>query len=129
MRTAETARHIASQFAAVPEITFEERIREKELGIIDGLTKERMFGRYAKEAARRQREGKYYYRPLGGESHPDVALRIHSFLGTLSRDFRQRPVLVVCHSVVVLTFRQVLERWGEADFIAVDRDLRLTARK
>jgi len=31
-------------------------------------------------------------------------------------------VLVVCHSVVVLTFRRLLERLGEKELLAIDRD-------
>jgi len=51
-----------------------------------------------------------------------VALRVHSFLGTLARDYREQSVLVVCHSVVVLTFRRLLERLTEQSLLAIDRD-------
>jgi hypothetical protein len=30
--------------------------------------------------------------------------------------------LVVCHSVVVLAFRSLLERWGEEEYMKVDRE-------
>ena len=31
-------------------------------------------------------------------------------------------MLVVCHSVVVLIFRRLLERWGEQEYLDVDRE-------
>ena len=51
-----------------------------------------------------------------------MALRVHSFFGTLTRDYRRQSVLVVCHSVVVLIFRRLLERWDEAEYLKVDAE-------
>ena len=61
-----------------PLIVREERIREIEFGILDVLTSEGIKAKYREEYARREREGKYWYRPPGGESRPDVALRVQS---------------------------------------------------
>jgi probable phosphoglycerate mutase len=120
MRTLQTSGHIAEQLGSAPKIMLEERIREIEFGILDGLTQRGIKERHPDEWTRREREGKYWYRPPGGESRPDVALRVHSFLGTLTRDFQQKKVLVVCHSVVVLIFRRLLERWDESKYLEVD---------
>jgi len=38
MRTMQTSQHIAEQLATVPKIMLEERVREIEFGILDGLT-------------------------------------------------------------------------------------------
>jgi len=122
MRTLQTSQHIAEEFNPAPRIMLEERVREIEFGILDGLTHHGVKERYPQEWARREREGKYWYRPPGGESRPDVALRVHSFLGALTRDYRQKKVLVVCHSVVVLIFRRLLERWDEAKYLEVDHE-------
>lgn len=122
MRTLQTSQHISQQLANTPRLVLEERIREIEFGSLDGLTHDGIRERYPEEWARREREGKYWYRAPGGESRPDVALRVHSFLGTLTRDYRQKHVLVVCHSVVVLIFRRLLERWDEAKYMEVDRE-------
>ena len=121
-RTMQTAEHIAGQLATVPQIIMEERVREIEFGILDGLTHQGIKEKYPDEWARREREGKYWYRAPGGESRPDVALRVHSFLGALTRDFRQKKVLVVCHSVVVLIFRRLLERWDESKYLEIDKE-------
>ncbi|HEY6251430.1 MAG TPA: histidine phosphatase family protein [Candidatus Angelobacter sp.] len=122
MRTLQTSQHIAEQLEPAPGILLEERVREIEFGVLDGLTHHGIKQRYPEEWARREREGKYWYRPPGGESRPDVALRVHSFRGALTRDYRQKKVLVVCHSVVVLIFRRLLERWDEAKYLEVDHE-------
>jgi broad specificity phosphatase PhoE len=121
-RTVQTAEQIIGQMKSKPSLKGEERIREIEFGILDGLTVDGMKAKYPEEFARRKREGKYWYRPPGGESRPDVALRVHSFLGTLTRDYRKKSVLVVCHSVVVLVFRRLLERWGEEEYMKIDAE-------
>src|SRR5262245_12025912 len=67
-RTMQTSQHIAEQLGTVPPIILEERVREIEFGILDGLTHQGIKERYPEEWARREREGKYWYRPPGGES-------------------------------------------------------------
>jgi 2,3-bisphosphoglycerate-dependent phosphoglycerate mutase len=121
-RTVQTARQIRAQMKAKIPLVREERIREIEFGILDGLTTEGIKWKYPEEFSRRKRVGKYWYRPPGGESRPDVALRVHSFLGALTRDYREKRVLVVCHSVVVLIFRRLLERWGERKYMKTEAE-------
>src|SRR5258707_15374193 len=84
LRTIATAKEIASKLTHKPPLVVEERIRELEFGVLDGLTSQGIKAKYAEEHARREKEGKYWYRPPGGESRPDVALRVQSFLGTLT---------------------------------------------
>jgi broad specificity phosphatase PhoE len=122
LRTAQTAQLMMKHFKHTAESTIEERIREKEFGILDGLTKKGIHEKYPDEERRRERDGKYYYRPPGGESYPDVALRVHSFIGTLVRECARQSVLLVCHSVIVLAFRRLLERLTEKELLAIDRD-------
>lgn len=122
LRAWETARLMKEQFPYAVDINWEERAREIEFGILDGLTRSGMKARYPLEHARREKMGKYWYRAPGGENYPDIALRLHSLLGTLSRDYAGRSVLVVCHSVVVLIFRRLLERLTEPELMAIDRD-------
>lgn len=120
LRTRETCRILLEQFDQKPEVIYEERLREIEFGVLDGLTKVGVQARFPQEWERKRLMGKYYYRPPGGESYPDVCLRLHSFLGTLARDYRRRNVLVVCHSVIVLLFRRLLERLSEAELLEID---------
>ena len=121
-RALQTAEDITYALRNPPPLVMEERIREIEFGILDGLTGEGIQARFPQEYDRRKREGKYWYRPPGGESRPDVALRVQSFLGTLTRDYSKKSVLVVCHSAVVLIFRRLLERWNEEGYLKIGRE-------
>lgn len=105
-----------------PRIVVEERVREIEFGIMDGIDRATFRKLFPSEADRRERDGKYYYRPPGGENRPDVRLRVHSVLDTLNRDYVGMKVLVVCHSVVVLAFRSLIERWEEDEYLQVDKE-------
>ena len=122
MRTKETTAEIIRGMAYDPEVVIEERIREIEFGVMDGIDRKKFRELYPLEADRRERDGKYYYRPPGGENRPDVKLRVHSVLDTLNRDYVGAKVLIVCHSVVVLAFRALLERWSEAEYLKVDKE-------
>ena len=59
-RAEETARIITKQFPRARFI-IEERIREKEFGITDGLTPEELRNLFPYEYERKQKEKKYYY--------------------------------------------------------------------
>jgi len=109
-RTVQTAGIITAQFSYSLNLVEDDRLREIDFGVLDGLTKHGIAHFQPLEKERRARLGKYHHRPLGGENYPDVALRLHSFLGMLTREAVGRSVLVVCHSVVVLVFRKLLER-------------------
>lgn len=124
LRTRETAKVIESYFPYLhmDGVVVEERIREVEFGMMDGLTRQYIKEHYPTEYDRKLKEGKYYYRPPGGENRPDVAMRCHSFLGTLKRDYADASVAIICHSVVVLVFRRLLERWTEEQYLQVDKE-------
>jgi probable phosphoglycerate mutase len=98
----------------------DERLREKEFGVLDRLTKAGIEARFAEEAARRQDTGKFYYRPPGGESWCDVILRLRSVLDTIQLQYRRERVLIVTHQVVVLCFRYLLESMNEEQILQID---------
>ncbi len=121
-RTRRTAELVLSEYNQQPhETIIEERLREKEFGALEGLTRRGVKSLLPDEHERKETLGKYYYRPPGGESYPDVNLRVHSFLGTLAREHSGERVLVVTHSVVVLCFRRLLERMDEQALLELDR--------
>ena len=99
----------------------DERLREREFGIFDRLTTLGIRERFPEEAAHRRRLGKFYHRPPGGESWADVILRLRSMLNTINLHYCNKRVLVVCHQVVVLCFRYILEELDEATILAIDR--------
>jgi len=120
-RTRDTAAVVVEPFDPQPPQVVEERLREREFGLLEGLTRRGVRELHPDEMERRIKVGKYYYRPPGGESYPDVNLRVHSFLGTLVREHAGQRVLVVTHSVVVLSFRRLLERLEEDKVLDLDR--------
>ena len=63
-----------------PLVVVDERLRDRELGILDLLTRLGVERFHPEEAERRRHLGKFYHRPPGGESWADVALRLRSFL-------------------------------------------------
>jgi 2,3-bisphosphoglycerate-dependent phosphoglycerate mutase len=101
----------------------DERLREREFGILDRLTGLGITERFPEQAETRSRVGKFYHRPPGGESWCDVILRLRSLLDTISLHHAQpgSRVLIVAHQVVVLCLRYLLENMTEADVLAIDR--------
>jgi broad specificity phosphatase PhoE len=99
----------------------DERLREREFGIFDRLTTAGIRHRFPEEAAHRRRLGKFYHRPPGGESWADVILRLRSMLNTINLHYCDRRVLVVCHQVVVLCFRYILEELDEEQILSIDK--------
>jgi len=120
-RTRDTAGLVADALAPAPPLIIEERVREREFGVLEGLTRRGVRQLHPQEVERKMKVGKYYYRPPGGESYPDVNLRVHSFLGTLVREHAGQRILVVTHSVVVLSFRRLIERLDEDKVLDLDR--------
>ena len=99
----------------------DERLREKEFGILDRLTPLGIRAKYPELAEQRLHVGKFYFRPPGGESWCDVILRLRSFLDMLTREYRGDRVLVVAHQVIVNCLRYLLERLDEERILAIDR--------
>ena len=79
-----------------------ERLREREFGILDRLTRAGIEAKHPEQAAARAFLGKFYHRPPGGESWADVALRLRSLLDTIGRQYAGERLLVVTHQVVIL---------------------------
>jgi 2,3-bisphosphoglycerate-dependent phosphoglycerate mutase len=99
----------------------DERLREREFGIFDRLTTLGIRERFPEESDHRRRLGKFYHRPPGGESWADVILRLRSMLNTINLHYCDRRVMIVCHQVVVLCFRYILEELDEAAILAIDK--------
>ena len=103
------------------ELVVDERLREREFGALDRLTRRGIMEQFPKEAEARRRLGKFYHRPPGGESWCDVALRVRSAVDSISRAHRGERVVVVAHQVVILMFRYVLEHLTESEILDIDR--------
>ncbi len=119
-RTIQTAEDIVSKLQHQPRIYTDNRIREKEFGVLHGYTTGQIRTLFPFEFESREREGKYWYRLPGGENYPDVEQRLHSFLDKLVRDYAGKNVLVVTHQVPVKLFRALFEHLGEKEVLALE---------
>ncbi|MBI1684267.1 histidine phosphatase family protein [Caulobacter hibisci] len=98
----------------------DERLREKEFGVLDRLTRRGIEAQFPEQAEFRRLLGKFYHRPPGGESWCDVILRLRSLLDTLSLHHGADRVLIVAHQVVVLCLRYLLEGLTEQQILEID---------
>jgi broad specificity phosphatase PhoE len=122
-RAIATARHFRGNGGCHPEVAIccDERLREKEFGVLDGLTTAGIRAEMPDQAEFRRLLGKFYHRPPGGESWCDVILRLRSVMDTISLHHGGQRVMIVAHQVVVLCLRYILETMNEAEILAIDR--------
>jgi broad specificity phosphatase PhoE len=123
-RARETASHITAALGVARDAVerVDERLREKEFGILDRLTKLGIEQRFPDQAMLRARVGKFYFRPPGGESWCDVILRLRSVVDSISLHHSApgSRVLIVAHQVIVLCLRYLIEEMTEQQILAID---------
>jgi 2,3-bisphosphoglycerate-dependent phosphoglycerate mutase len=119
-RTAELIQSSCGLAVDAPDFVVDERLREKEFGILDRLTTSGIREFHPEQAEFRRVLGKFYHRPPAGESWCDVILRLRSALDTISLHYGGRRVLIVAHQVVVLCMRYLLENLTEEQVLAID---------
>lgn len=100
----------------------DERLREREFGVLDGLTRRGITAHFPEEGERRAAIGKFYHRPPGGESWTDVLQRLRAVLDDVRLDAQGERVLLMGHQVVVLLTRYVLEGMDEKQVLALDAE-------
>ena len=124
VRAVQTAEIFREAGGCAPDerICIDERLREKEFGILDGLTRFGIAADHPEQAEFRSLLGKFYHRPPGGESWCDVILRLRSLLDTVSLHYGGRRVMIVAHQVVVLCLRTIIENLGEQEILAIDKE-------
>jgi len=90
------------------EIRAEASLRERGLGIFEGLTYEEIDERHPEEALL-HRSGDPHFRPEGGESYVDLYGRSVAMLRAIARRHEAERVLVVTHGgVVSMVVREAL---------------------
>jgi broad specificity phosphatase PhoE len=109
---------LASAGLSLP-IAVDERLRDRELGVLDLLTTTGVANRFPLEAERRRWLGKFYHRPPGGESWADVVLRLRSFLRDLNDLPEGTRVVIMCHDALVLLFRYICEHLNEQQVLEI----------
>lgn len=124
LRALETARLVTERCGSSTSrasLRVDERLREKEFGILDRLTKLGIQQRHPELDAQRLHVGKFYFRPPGGESWCDVILRLRSLVEMITREYGGRRVLVVAHQVIVNCMRYLLEHMDERQILDIDK--------
>lgn len=121
-KTAEIARRALGEGGAAFDIVVDERLREREFGLFERLTKAGVAEKFPEQAALRAALGKFYYRPPGGESWCDVILRLRSMVDTFKRDYAGERILVVAHHAVIYCFRYLIEALSEEEILSIDRE-------
>ncbi len=101
-------------------LILDSRLREKDYGAISYLTEEEIKKFFPYEYDRKQKEGEFLYRPLGGESWYDVKdLRISNFLNMLYRDYAEKKILIVSHFIVINCVKLKLVEDYQFDFFKI----------
>jgi broad specificity phosphatase PhoE len=121
VRARQTAALLVEASGMDLRVRIDERLREKEFGLIDRLTGHGIRAKYPQLQAQRAHVGKFYFRPPGGESWCDVILRLRSVIEMVTREHGGRRVLVVGHQVIVNCMRYLVECLDEEQILAIDR--------
>lgn len=99
----------------------DERLRGRELGLLDGVPPAALQERFPEHAALRHALGDFYHRPPAGESWCDLLLRLRQLLDGLALHHPGRRVLLVTHELPVLGIRYALEGLTEEEVLALAR--------
>lgn len=121
VRTLDTTRIVLMEMGEELGVHVDERLRDREVGVFDRLTPKGVRARFPDEAERKERIGKFYYRPPGGESWADVALRLRSVYNDIDLDHPGERVMVVAHDAIVVITRYIVERLSEHEVMEIEK--------
>jgi broad specificity phosphatase PhoE len=113
----------AAALTDLPTIV-DERLRDREQGWLDRFTGRGVRAEFPDESERRDYLGKFWYRPPGGESWADVALRLRSLVTDLRVDHAGARVLLVTHDVPIILTRYILEALTTDEAVGLSRQVR-----
>lgn len=119
IRSRETLDIVLSQLSMRPKMRYTDaRLNEKWDGIFHELTKAEIEERYPEQLRLKERAGNYFYCAPGGESFPDVELRIRSFLDEYQqRIFFAKNTLIVGHGRWFLALQRLLLDQSEQEMM------------
>lgn len=84
-------------------------LAEANRGIWHTMTHEQVLARWPEEVHRKQRDGYYHYRPIGGENWPDIEQRVRLFLLMLQNEYDGQNVCIVGHGHLFVCFQRVVD--------------------
>lgn len=102
LRTRQTAEIIAKELGLkinpvrkrgfLNGVNFDKRLRDVNLGIYHGKTKEEFYRDYLRGSKER-----FYQKPKGGESWNDVKRRMLSFIKEIDKKYKNKNILIISH--------------------------------
>lgn len=95
------------------ELVVDERLREIDFGVFEGLTKKGRAAKFPEQWGQRRKVGKVHYRPPGGENWHDVAARLGAFR-------KERIDVLPASAVVLLSTHEIVVgvsqwQWAQED--------------
>ncbi|WP_344133804.1 histidine phosphatase family protein [Luedemannella flava] len=119
-QTWELARAAAHDMGAdLPSAYVDDRVGDRVMGRLELMTSAAIEAGFPKEAARRREVGEFAYRPPGGESFDDIAVRLARAVTDLHARHAGQRVWVIAHDAVVLVMRRLIENLTPAELAAV----------
>ncbi len=106
VRTRETAGLLGLDGA---QWQLESLLRERDFGLWAGRDRGDIAERFPLSNEQKQRD-RFLWRPEGGESTPDLDMRVRDVLASLAREMSGRRVVCVTHEDVMWAFRYRLEK-------------------
>jgi broad specificity phosphatase PhoE len=100
-------------------IDVDDRFRDREMGILEGLTGRGILAKHPEEAERKRRLGKFYHRPPGGESWADICLRLRSVYVDVAHELPGERLLVFTHDAVIQLTRVIVEGMDEETAVRI----------
>lgn len=119
VRTQETAANILDQLPSDLEITTDDLLREKNFGVILGLSREDQYRLFPLDREQ-YNQNPFFHRPPGGDSYADVGDRVSEFLEKMQSGYKGKNILVVTHQVPQKLFRKHI------DGLSIEETMELT---
>lgn len=113
-RTRETADLLYPDFP----IREDERLAEASRGIWHVRTEDEIRREAPWEIDRKQFEGLYHYRPIGGENWPDVEGRVRAFRQSLRCRYPGETVVAVTHGHLIMLWQKLVHGWTIEETVA-----------
>lgn len=129
MRTKQTLEYMRMGWPALNNIKTveDDRIREKQYGQFSEFNDWYvMYTFHPEQKVLFEEQGKYHYRPPGGENIDEVKARTQLWLEHLNNQHKGRKVLAVTHHLTILAVRALLEDLSEEQFMELDDHQRPT---
>lgn len=119
IRAFETAGHLGLELLPEQRWYLDFFLRERDYGQFDVMPYAERVEKFPDYVKHKGRDG-FFWKPPGGESMADAALRLGRLLDTLHRECADKRVIVVCHGETMWAMRVRLERMMAKRYDALD---------